>query len=45
MIGCREWEVHDCCLKSYVFFLYFNNMWWNHIPDANCSGVKEKTTM
>ena len=31
MIGCREGEVHDCC---------FSNVWWDHIPDANCSGVK-----
>ena len=21
-------------------FLYFSNVWWDHIPDANCSGVK-----
>ena len=38
MIGCCEWEVHDCCLKSYGVF-YFSNMWWDHIPDLNCSGV------
>ena len=39
MIGCREGEVHDCCLKNYGVF-YFSNVWWDHIPDANCSGVK-----
>ena len=39
MIGCREGEVHDCCLKSYGVF-YFSNVWWNHIPHANCLGVK-----
>ena len=37
MIGCREGEVRDCCLKSYGVF-YFSNLWWDHIPDANCSG-------
>ena len=41
MIGCREGEVHDCYLKSYGVF-YFSNVWWDHIPDANCSGVKLK---
>ena len=40
MIGCREGEVRDCCLKSYGVF-YFSNVWWDHIPDANCSGVIE----
>ena len=39
MIRCREREVHDCCLKSYGVF-YFSNVWWDHIPDVNCSGVK-----
>ena len=39
MIGCREREVHDCCLKSYRVF-YFSNMWWDNIPEVNCSGVK-----
>ena len=39
MIGCLEGEVHYCCLKSYGIF-YFNNVWWDHIPDANCTGVK-----
>ena len=39
MIGCREREVHDGCLKIYGVF-YFSNVRWNHIPDANCSGVK-----
>ena len=39
MIGCREWEVRDCCLKSFGV-VYFSNVWWDHIPDANCSGVK-----
>ena len=28
MIGCREWEVRDCCLKSYGFF-YISNVWWD----------------
>ena len=42
MIGCREGEVHDCCLKSYGVF-YFCNVWWDHIPDANCSGGKRRT--
>ena len=37
MIGC--WEVHYCCLKSYGIF-YCSNVWWDHIPDANCTGVK-----
>ena len=27
MIGCREREVHDCCLKSYGVF-YFSNTWF-----------------
>ena len=35
MIGCREREVHYCCL---VF--YFSNVWWDHIPEVNCPGVK-----
>ena len=39
MIGCCEGEVHDCCLKSY-WVIYFSDMLWDHIPDANCSGVK-----
>ena len=39
MIGCWEGEVHYCCLKSYGIF-YFNNVWWDHIPNANCTGVK-----
>ena len=39
MIGCCEGEVHYCCLKSYGVF-YFSNVWWDHIPDANCTGVK-----
>ena len=43
MIGYRE-EVHDCCLKHYGVF-YFSNVWWDHIPDANCSGVKENTAV
>ena len=43
MIGCREREVRDRCLKSYgVFFI--SNVWWDHIPDANCSGVKGENT-
>ena len=41
MIGCCEGEVRDCCLKSY-WVIYFSNMLWDHIPDANCSGVKGK---
>ena len=39
MIGCCQGEVHYCCLKSYGVF-YFSNVWWDHIPDANCTGVK-----
>ena len=39
MIGCREGEVHDCCLKINGVF-YFSNVWWHHISGANCSGVK-----
>ena len=39
MIGCREREVKDCCLKSCGVF-YFSNVWWDHIPDAICLGVK-----
>ena len=41
MFGCREGEDHDCRLKSYGVF-YFNNVWWDHIPDANCLGVKRE---
>ena len=41
MIGCLEREVRDCYLKSYGVF-YFSNVWWDHIPDANCSGVKRE---
>ena len=26
-------------MKIYGVF-YFSNMWWDHIPDANYSGVK-----
>ena len=37
VIVCREG--HDSCLKSYGVF-YFSNVWWDYIPDANCSGVK-----
>ena len=40
MIGYSEGEVHVFCLKSYGVS-YFRNVWWDHIPDANCSGVKE----
>ena len=39
MIGCCEGEVHYCCLKKCGVF-YFSNVWWDHIPDANCTGVK-----
>ena len=38
MIGCWEGEVHYCCLKSYGIF-YCSNVWWDHVPDANCTGV------
>ena len=41
MIGCREREAHDCCLNSFGVF-YLSNVWWDHIPDANCSGVERK---
>ena len=41
MIGCREREVHGGCLKSYGVF-YFSNMWWDNIPDADCSGVERE---
>ena len=37
MIGCREGEVRDCCLKNYGEFYFY--VWWDHIPDANCSRV------
>ena len=37
-IGCREGGIHGCYLKSYGFF-YFSNVWWDHIPVANCSWV------
>ena len=23
-------------------FFYFSNVWWDHIPDANCPGVKRE---
>ena len=39
LIGCCEGEVRDCCLKSY-WVIYFSNMLSDHIPDANCLGVK-----
>ena len=39
MIGCCEGEVHYCCLKSYGVS-YFSKVWWDHIPDANFTGVK-----
>ena len=39
MIGCWESEVHYCCLKSYGIF-YCSNVWWDHIPDVNFTGVK-----
>ena len=39
MIGCYEGEVLDCCLKS-CWVIYFSNVLWDHIRDANCSGVK-----
>ena len=39
MIGCWEGEVHYCWLKSYGIF-YCSNVWWDHIPDANCTGVE-----
>ena len=41
VIWCCEREVHDCCLKT-CGVLYFNNVWWGNIPDANCSGVKKR---
>ena len=41
MIECREREVHDCCLKRYAVF-YFNNMWWDLISDADCSGLERE---
>ena len=43
VIWCCEREVHDCCLKT-CGVLYFNNVWWGNIPDANCSGVKKEDT-
>ena len=39
MIGCCEMEVHYCSLKS-CGVIYFSNVRWDHIPDANCTGVK-----
>ena len=41
MIECCEGVVRDCCLKSY-WVIYFSNMWWDHIPDVNCSRVKRE---
>ena len=38
-LGGWEGEVHYCCLKSYGIF-YCSNVWWDHVPDANCTGVK-----
>ena len=41
MIGCREREVDGCYLKSYgVFYFSLFHVLWDHILDANCSGVK-----
>ena len=37
MIECCEGEVHYCCLKR---IFYFSTVWWDHIPNANCTGVK-----
>ena len=40
--GCMyvwEGEVHYCCLKNNGIF-YCSNVWWDHVPDANCTGVK-----
>ena len=34
MIGCCEREVHG------VF--YFSDIWWDLIPDADCSGVERE---
>ena len=28
-------------LKNYGVF-YFNDAWWDHIPDVNCSGIKKR---
>ena len=39
MIVCHEREIRNCCLKIYKV-IYFSNVWWDHIPDANSSGVK-----
>ena len=39
MIGCCEGEFRYCCLKSY-WVIYFSNVLWDYIPDANCPGVK-----
>ena len=41
MTGCREREVHDCCLESYGV-IYFSNVWWDHTLYANYSGVKRE---
>ena len=40
MIGCREREVHDYCLKSCGFFI--SNLRWDYIPDSDCSGVERQ---
>ena len=40
MIGCCEGKFRDCCLKSCCWVIYFSNVLWDLIPDANCSGVK-----
>ena len=41
MIGYHEREVHDFYLKRYAVF-YLSNMWWDLIPDADCSGVERE---
>ena len=40
MIGCHEMEVYNFCLKSCGVF-YFSNMFWNHIPDPDCSEIAQ----
>ena len=40
-VVCFTGNLGDCCLKSYRVF-YFSNMWWDLIPDADCSGVERE---
>ena len=41
MRRCGEREFHDSFMKLFGVF-YVGNFWRNHIPYANCSGIKMK---